>query len=263
MPTGLRSAILERVLLPASDVIRRRRYTERRNFLEQAQWWRAGELRAYQWREIQQLLQQAFDAPFYRRKYGAAGIRLEDIRSLDDFRNLPVLTREEVEVHREEMLPAGFHGRYHLHSTGGSSGRPVRFHRSVESYDWRTAATQRSYSWSGFHLGDRCLFLWGAPVGKESLRKRLRLRLARTVRGELHISTFSQDDALWERVRSAMKTFRPEFLSGYVSSLLNFCRFLDSNGIEDAPVHGVIAAAEPLLESGRAYLRKSSPCSRV
>src|SRR6185369_5170593 len=139
---------------------------EHRRFLEKSQWRSPEQIREFQWTALRKLLAHAFGSvPYYRQKYTDAGVQLEDVRSWDDFRRLPPLTREEIRDHREELCSTKYKGRLLPHATGGSSGVPTRFYRTYESYDWRTAAKDRVYTWSGWRLGERSIYLWGAPVG--------------------------------------------------------------------------------------------------
>jgi phenylacetate-CoA ligase len=88
------SRLLESVLLPAYDRVRGRQYVDRRTFLERSQWWSAECLREFQWSELKELLAHSFTSvPYLREKYRKAGIALADLRSWDDFRRLPPLTR--------------------------------------------------------------------------------------------------------------------------------------------------------------------------
>ena len=158
--------LLESVLLPAYDRARGRRYVERRTFLEGSQWWSAERVREFQWSELKKLLAHVFaSVPYLRQKYRAEGIAFEDVKGWDDFRRLPPLTRAEINTHGKDLCSTSYTGRLLPHATGGSTGVPTRFARTYESYDWRMAAKDRAYSWSGWHLGERALYLWGAPIG--------------------------------------------------------------------------------------------------
>ena len=93
---------LAQTLIPAVKTLRGRKYSKRLAFLSKSQWWSPEELRAFQWRELQILLKIALDSvPFYKQKY--AGIRFEDIHTWDDFKRLPILTRQEVQQHLQEL----------------------------------------------------------------------------------------------------------------------------------------------------------------
>jgi phenylacetate-CoA ligase len=244
--------LLESVLLPAYDRARGRQYVERRALLERSQWWSAERVRAYQWIELKPLLAHAFaSVPYLREKYRAAGIALEDLRGWNDFRRLPPLTRAEINAHGADLCSTAYQGKLLPHATGGSTGVPTRFFRTYESYDWRTAAKDRAYAWSGWRLGQPALYLWGAPVGSVSRRQRWKTRAYEAVHRQLIVNTFSQSDDLWSDVYARALKFRPVLVVGYVSSLDAFAAYLRRTNRTIPGLTCAIAAAEPLFDDAR------------
>lgn len=252
------SKILESALIPAYYRLRGRRYSEYRDFLELSQWWTRDRILDFQWRQARHLLRHAFGSvPFYQQKYAAAGAEYGDIKTIEDFAKLPPLTRAEVNEHRRELCSTKAVGRLIPHATGGSSGVPTRFFITQDSYDWRCAASARAYSWAGYRLGDRVLYLWGAPVGKSSASKRLKLHAYRFLRRELVRSTFQQSEELWDQTFKIAQRFRPTFVVGYVSSLEQFAKYLTDKGTRVAGIQAVLAAAEPVYDSTRVLVSRA------
>jgi phenylacetate-coenzyme A ligase PaaK-like adenylate-forming protein len=96
-------------------------------------------------RRIQSVMRYAAaHAPFYQRKWAAAGIGPEDIRSLDDFEQVPVVTKEELRRAQAEHPPFGDYlcvpqsEVMRVHGTSGTTGRPTAF--GVGRADWRRIA---------------------------------------------------------------------------------------------------------------------------
>jgi phenylacetate-CoA ligase len=255
LPHTLYSRALESILLPAHNLARGRNYVRHRKFLEESQWWKRQALMDFQWREMRALVEHAFKTvPYYQKKYADVGIRLQDIQTPQDFARLPVLTRQEIQAHREEMRSTAYRGRFMPHATGGSSGVPTRFYLTIESYDWRTACTERVYSYTGCKLGEPSLYLWGALIGKVPTWKALKIKAFEKFRGQLFFSTFAQTDDQWAEILKQAKRHRPKFVVGYNSSLEGFAKFLLANKLTLPSVQAVIAAAEPLFPSTRAVL---------
>ena len=64
--------------------------------------------------------------PFYRERFAAAGVRPEDIRSLDDLRHLPFTGKTDLRDH----YPFGFlavprEQVVRIHASSGTTGKPV------------------------------------------------------------------------------------------------------------------------------------------
>ena len=252
------SHLLRSILLPCHNLARGRQYVHRLSFLEASQWWSRERLLEFQWQELRRLLAHCFrSVPYYQKKYSDAGARLDDIRTMEDFARLPVLTRAEVNEHRNELCSTAYRGRLLPHATGGSSGVPTRFFRTLESYDWRTAAMDRVYGWSGYRLGERAAYLWGAPVGKVARVQRLKTGAHDFLLRHLVFNTFSQSAAGWHEIYRRILAFRPKLIVGYVSSLEEFARFLEADGCAVPGVKAVIAAAEPLDEPTRLEISRA------
>lgn len=83
-------------------------------------------------RRIRDLVKHAFDnVELYRCKYEQAGIRPEDIQTIDDMEKLPVITRQDlVDGFPKAILAKGFGSEdCRLVATSGSTGTPLRVYR--------------------------------------------------------------------------------------------------------------------------------------
>ncbi|HEV7771923.1 MAG TPA: phenylacetate--CoA ligase family protein [Conexibacter sp.] len=82
-------------------------------------------------------------SPWYRRSFAAAGFTSDQLRSLDDLRRIPLLTREDWMASQEQSppfgeLPVGGPERaIRVHTTSGTSGRtPLRALDSRKDWAW-------------------------------------------------------------------------------------------------------------------------------
>jgi phenylacetate-CoA ligase len=102
------------------------------------------DLDALQVRKLRNLVAWA-DAkvPFWSARFRDAGVRADDIESLDDLRRLPMLTREEwMDAQAAEppfgpLLAADRSAAIRYHTTSGTSGRvPLRVLDGVKDWEW-------------------------------------------------------------------------------------------------------------------------------
>jgi phenylacetate-CoA ligase len=83
-------------------------------------------------------------SPFYRRKWSEAGLEPGDIKTLQDFEKVPVITKEELRQSQIETPPFGDYlcipknQVARLHGTSGTTGRPTAF--GIGPEDWRSIA---------------------------------------------------------------------------------------------------------------------------
>ncbi|MDE2999732.1 MAG: phenylacetate--CoA ligase family protein [Gemmatimonadota bacterium] len=105
------------------------------------------------------------DNAFYREKLTGAGLsRPGDVRSLDDYRRLPFTTKAELSADQDAHPPYGSNLTFPLrdyvrvHQTSGTTGRPLRWLDTRQSWDWFAACWRRVYDGAGITSGDRLFF---------------------------------------------------------------------------------------------------------
>jgi phenylacetate-CoA ligase len=94
---------------------------------------------------IRKVMEYAFTrSSFYKRKWTNAGIEPADIRSMDDFEQVPVVTKEELRQAQLEHPPFGDYlcipenEILRIHGTSGTTGRPTAF--AIGRQDWASIA---------------------------------------------------------------------------------------------------------------------------
>jgi len=145
----------------------RREYSKLKEFLSQAQWWDRERIAAWQLGKLQEIVRRAYDnVPGYRDLYREAGVKPEDIRSLEDAALLPFTTKDLLRDNPKDFIardiPAWKRRRV---TTGGSSGAPLGFHQSTVNAWMERAFIHSSWYWAGWRPQDRRAVLRGAFAG--------------------------------------------------------------------------------------------------
>src|SRR5262245_66262233 len=94
--------------------------------LEQTQYDLPDVIRARQLDAVREVVRHAWlTVPYYRARWKAAGLRAEAIRSLDDLRQLPILSKADVRTHPDELRSEAYRGAAVISkTTSGSTGVP-------------------------------------------------------------------------------------------------------------------------------------------
>lgn len=102
--------------------------------------------------------------PFWRAKLLAAGYRPGGIASLDDFRALPLTSKHELVEDQNAHPPYGTNLTYplsrycRLHQTSGTTGKPMRWLDTPESWNWLMGCWAQIYRIVGLRPDDVLAF---------------------------------------------------------------------------------------------------------
>src|SRR5450830_892268 len=119
--------------------------------LERSQWWPAEILLEQQMRQLKSLLQHAFTTvPYYQEIAKAHGLEIPEALTLDFFRQIPQSTRLAIQTADTKLetleLPAD-HGAPHFSNTSGSTGRRVRYGKTLLAHTMWLAFALRDNLW--------------------------------------------------------------------------------------------------------------------
>lgn len=90
--------------------------------------WTLAELRAYQREQLTRMIHHAYKTTaFYHRRFDQAGVAPEDIRDVDDLPKIPLLEKDEIRLHSEEMISSKYRrADFSSAPTGGTTGMALR-----------------------------------------------------------------------------------------------------------------------------------------
>lgn len=257
--SGLYESLFRRVLYPAYESgLRRRKTLAYLRGYERDQWRSADELQALQWGKLQRLIAHCWqEVPFYREWWGRAGVgAAEDIRSREDYARLPLLTKPVIREHFESMIAPAYRDAMYFKSTGGSTGEPLHFGYTRESYERRVAVMFRGYGWSGAHLGQRTVYLWGAPVAAPAGFRLFKDRLYHAAFNRRMLNAFDMSEQRMAEYADAIDRFKPETIISYVGPLVELAHWIERNGRSIHRPQRVLGAAEALHAHQRELLQR-------
>lgn len=123
-------------------------------FLQSHQHVSRDEIQEYQWNRIKALLEYAnTHVPFYRKRFAEIGMHPGDVKSRDDFRKIPYITRADVTENLEQLKSDEFELLKPVETvTSGTSRDRLKIYRSAEAEIWRKAIMWRHYSNIGYRF---------------------------------------------------------------------------------------------------------------
>ncbi|MCR9201686.1 MAG: AMP-binding protein [Planctomycetaceae bacterium] len=101
---------------------------------------------------------------FYATRFADAGVDVDQIQSLNDLSRLPLTTKQDLVASQEQQPPYGANlsfpsTRYaRLHQTSGTTGRPMRWLDTEDSWNWIMECWRQIYLLAGLTEHDRLFF---------------------------------------------------------------------------------------------------------
>ncbi len=225
--------------------------------LEKSQWLSREQIEQLQLEKLRTLLQTAeAHCPWHREQILAAGLDLSRPLSFDDLRRLPSMDKRDATEHGEGMLWRGVPGGAFKYNTGGSSGQPLSFHYGRRRQASDAAGRMRARRWWGVEVGEREVYLWGAPVelNKTDRVKQVRDRLF----NQLVLNAFEMSPQRMDGYCEAIQTYRPRCIYGYASSVALLAAHAKEKGFRFRlpGLKVVCTTGEPLFQHQRELIRE-------
>src|SRR5271165_3084303 len=222
-----------RVVYPLHETLLRRPTFAYLESLEQSQWLSRAAIECLQMQKLTSLLQTAAKhSPWHAERIHACGFDIGERRTpitLDELRLLPTMTKQDARANVERICWGGVPGGAARYNTGGSSGEPLIFYFGR----WRQASDAagriRARRWWGVDVGDREVYLWGAPV---ELDKTDRIKTLRDgLLNQLVLNAFAMSVPNMDAYLEAVQAFRPWCIYGYASSVALLAARASARGV--------------------------------
>lgn len=240
---NLRFRVLPESMIHGAGVVNNYR------FLLESQYWSADQLAAYQLRTLRALIVHAYDnSPFYKQRFQQIGLEPGDIRSFDDFRKIPYLTKDDIRNSLDRLKVRDFE-KYNpiLTRTGGTTGAPITIYRSENTADMRLAVEWRNYRWGGQDYRQRKMSLFpgtSRDIGKEPFFEDPKHR-------SMTVKTFQADAERMELFRNLYHQYRPSFLMGIVEFYRVLGKYLERRNKLDVKAKALFVQGESVTEEDR------------
>jgi phenylacetate-CoA ligase len=249
-----------RILLNLTHFLRRSRTLAILPSIQSEPYSSRSELLQLQIQKLSRLLNVAqTHVPYYREMFRSLGIQARDIRTLQDFSALPVLTKSLVRERLQDLIHEGVpKERLITEHSGGSTGVPLKFYRTREENDVNEACFFRTCMQSGWKPGDMVAFFWGDRdrASMSNWEWELRQHLRRLYQFDAFESGPDQMEhwvKKWNRIK-------PVIVIGYSSALHRFALHVERTGQKLRPVRGVFSTAEKLYPTQKHMISRIFGC---
>lgn len=211
--------------------------------------WTPKQLAGYNFQQRKRIVEWAFNnSSFYNKLYKDCGFEPDDMKSEEDWNNLPCITKDMVRAHGDEMVVQSEMPSCEMRNTGGSTGKPLTIHsdkrlrESAMISEWRCRGW-----WTGRELGEvinpstaiigvdsidftRVDGIASADPAKVALRKQL-LWPRKTMALDV---TIMEEAEMQKYAQMIIDNFDDDnyYVSGYIGGVDAFCKWAIKNGIK-------------------------------
>jgi len=200
-------------------------------------------VRDRQWQKLEHMVQFAFEhTPFWKKRFCQIGLHPCEIRTPEQFAQLPILTKADLRESSHELLSNKSSSMKLVRkTTSGSTGTSVAVFVDEDAIEFKRAYTLRSDEWSGWQLGELKAAIWGNPeYVKRGWRGRIRNAL---LERSTYLDTLKMDEKTMTAYHDELRRRSPSLLFGHAHSLYLFAEFVRSRGGAGFRPKGIISTA--------------------
>ena len=239
------------------------RYEEFRRVLEETQWRSRQEIQAYQDERLRAVVAHAYETvPFYRRRFDERRLKPADVRTCADLYKVPVLTRNDIRTHFEELRSSSVpHRSMREGHTSGTTGTPLTIGYDHDTVSMTYAVFDRHYDWAGLRMGfsgDRIAVARGNVIVPLD-QKRPPFWRRNWRQNQLLLSSFHLSKDNLPAYFAKLASFRPDVVDGYPSTLYVLAKYLQNRG-EVFPLKAAVTSSETLYDFQRETIEASFRC---
>lgn len=213
-------------------------------FLKQSSDWKRDRLIEYKLAQLRKLVSFAEQhVPYYTRVFAEYGINSADIRTLDDFSRLPLLTKDLVTENLKSLKADDFDSHNPvLTATSGTTGKAMKLYRSQHQEEMRLAQFWRELHRHGFRFGDRQVKLESPKTYDPDTP----LYYHDRIENALVINTYHVLAGRQGEVLEAIRQFKPKLLQGLPNILFIVADHAIEHNLEPLEIPFIVLWGEKL-----------------
>lgn len=248
------------VIYPLAEQVKGTNSMEWYRRIQDMNTWSREKIRVWQEKQLQRIVNQAYNHTIYwKRVFDERGLKPEDIRTLSNLQKLPVLTKDEIRAHYDEMVPDNIDSiRHRKGQTGGTTGDPMHYLDDEDVWGYVTANKIIAWRTTGYRFGDAFMALGSASIFKK--KAPMARRVLDWIRNEKAVNSMNLDDALCKQYIDILNKKRIHYIYGYASAIYLLAKYALDNGIDMSHIRGAFTTSENLTDVYRETIEKAFSC---
>lgn len=232
----------------------------RRRQLKKSQWFSASQLEQMQLKFLKRLIHHCYNTvPYYRMTMDELGITVESIRTLEDIKQFPVMTKNDI-LQAGGSLVSTKYPKCLLHTayTGGTTGPRLPLKRNLLSVGHEHAFVRRQFDWCGIGMGDCCAYMTWRSVTNPNDNSSKFYAYDPFLK-ELVLSTFHLSKKTAKVYIGMMRKYGVKALIAYPSAAFVLAKSVLDSG-RFLPLHGVLTTSETIGTNEKSVISQAFDC---
>lgn len=212
---------------------------------------------------LRKLLVHAYKTvPYYSDLFDRINLRGLDTASADILERIPPLTKDIIRSNYDKLISTdSAKRRSKVHSTGGSTGNPMKFVLDLDSWSYTWANIFRGWGYAGYRIGDKVLMLGSSSIFRD-YKKSIEQKFLHTLFNFTAFPGMNMSDETCVVLTDCIRNENVKFLYGYSSALYLFAKYVIKNNIR-LNVQGVFPTSEMCPDHYKREYTKAFNCAVV
>lgn len=215
-----------------------------------------------QLKELRWLIKYAYDnVPYYHETFKAHGIAPEDVRTINDIKKIPILTKEEIRFNSAKLISNKYRRwQYDLHHTSGTTGTALNI-------VWGHDATMKEYAFvervrrrAGELNSKEPHVTFGGRLIVPLKQKELPFWRVNRAENQYLFSMYHLNKENLSFYIEKMRELNLSYIEGYPSLCYVVAEYMLQNAIAPIPVKAIFTSSETLLAYQREKIEKAFQC---
>lgn len=258
----IKESVLIKGIFPISDVFFHTRVSSWYSRIGQMLSWTPEQVKEWQILKMRQLVSDAYNySPYYHRLLNSLSLLPEDIRTFDDLKRIPPLTKDIIRNHFDELQLKGKKGLYYRFSTtGGSTGNPTRYIKDNDSWGFDNAFNIWMWKQTGYCYGDNFLALGSSSIFPTT-RKSVLHDLYYKIKGKIPFNAMNMSPDVLNQCVKLIQQRKIHYIYGYASSIFLLAKYVEEHHLESTlDIHACFPTSEVLTDVYRSTLERVFQC---
>ena len=232
--------------------------------LNKTQWYKPERLKRFQESRLRSLVKHAYNnVPYYHKILKERNIRPEDVKTIENLKELPILTKDDITNHFYELIAVNAKDyKCGKGKTSGSTGKPLSFYLDQQNREIEYATQWRQRRWATVDFNSKIASLRGFRgnlrwINLQDGKPRWKFN---ALSRELEFNIFGLDKATLKMQINRLRKFRPCLIEGYPSAIELFAECILEHNIKGISPAAVQTSSETLSGRQRGVIEEAFGC---